>query len=824
MTRPRLRALLLIGSAAAALASGRAGAQAFQGSFVNTAGAASRQLNTTTTETITVTTPSAILTWTPSDSAIGGPPIDFLPAGNVATFTNGPGLKDFIVLNRIIPKDLTRAIQLNGTILSQLQSAGNTARGGTVAFFSPAGILIGSKAVIDVGSLLLTTIDPKTDVNGNFFVGNAYNLTGAIDAKSKISIAAGAQISALNEGSYIAVAAPIVQQHGTINVNGSAALIAAEAVTLTINNGLFDIQVSTGSSSAANTLVHDGATGGPASTGAAGDNHRIYLVAVPKNQAITALLQGNVGFAAASSAAIQNGEIVLSAGRSVTSAGAFKAAPTTPDASFRIQGGAFTSDVLGSAVTDFIVDSANANTSFSGNVNLTGDQRARIEPAAGRTVGVTGNLVLRSDGTDQTRSPGMDNVGGDASIVAAGSTVTVGGNVLLSAIGRGGFNSSGDIAGSGTGGTASLAASAGGSIAISGNVQADARGFGGSGGAPAMQGGTGKGGTAAISATGAAITIAGTTGLGAGGLGSDTAGGFALTAPTGTGGTASVSTGPAGSVKLTGAVTVAATGTGGAIVSSGGGTGGAGQGGSAAVKGVGGPITFGSGGQILATGFGGAGGQGGAGTGGAASLEATEATVALGGATSVLAEGQGGGPGVDAGSSGGDGKGGSASVLAHNGKSASLITGADVTVSADGRGASGADGNASGGGGGAGGRGDGGDARLLAESDNASLNFAAASVSARASGGAGGAGILDGPGAGGGNAKGGTATAGTSSALGNQFGGGGAAFASLAVNATATGGAGGNGGSSGAPSGDGGSVTGGTASLFSRTSPVNIAG
>jgi filamentous hemagglutinin family protein len=820
----RRRAVLLIGTAAAALVTGRAGAQAFQGNFVNTAGAAVRQINTATTETIVVTTPSAILTWTPSDSAIGGPPIDFLPAGNFATFTNGPGLKDFIVLNRILPKDLTRSIQLNGTILSQLQSAGNTARGGTVAFFSPAGILVGSKAVIDVGSLLLTTIDPKTDVNGNFFVGNSYALTGAVSSKSLIQIAAGAQISALNEGSYVAIAAPIVEQHGSIQVNGSIALVAAEAVTLTINNGLFDIQVSTGSSSGTNTLVHDGTTGGPASTGAAGDNHRIYLVAVPKNQAITALLQGNVGFAAASSAAIQNGEIILSAGRSVTSADAFKAAPTTPDASFRIQGGAFTSDVLGSAITDFIVDSANANTSFSGNVNLTGDQRARIEPAAGRTVGVTGNLILRSDGTDQTRSPGMDNVGGDSSIVAAGSTVTVGGNVALSAIGRGGFDSSGNIAGSGTGGTAALAASAGGAITISGNLLADARGFGGSGGAPAMQGGAGKGGTASISATGASVNVAGTTSLDAGGSGSDTAGGFGLTGPTGTGGTASVSTGPAGSVKLTGAAILAAAGTGGAIVSTGGGTGGAGQGGSAKVQAAGGPITFSSGGQVLAPGFGAAGSTGGAGTGGKASVEATEATLTLGGATSVLAEGQGGGPGVDAGGTGGDGKGGSASVIAHNGKSASLVTGAGVTVSADGRGSAGGNGNAGGGSGGPGGRGDGGDARLLAESDNAGLAFAAASVSARGTGGAGGAGVLDGAGASGGNGHGGTASAGTSSAAGNQFGGGGASFASLAVNATATGGAGGNGGTTGAPSGDGGSVTGGTASLFSRTAPVNIAG
>ena len=42
-------------------------------------------------------------------------------------------------------------------------------------------------------------------------------------------------------------------------------------------------------------LIHTGSTGGPASTGA-GDPHAIYLVAMPKNQAITAMLQGDIGF------------------------------------------------------------------------------------------------------------------------------------------------------------------------------------------------------------------------------------------------------------------------------------------------------------------------------------------------------------------------------------------------------------------------------------------------------------------------------------------------------------------------------------------------
>src|SRR3546814_1859618 len=90
------------------------------------------------------------------------------------------------------------------------------------------------------------------------------------------------------------MAAPRIEQGGTVTVNGAAAYVAAEAVDLSINQGLFDIFISAGTTDA-NGVVHTGSTGGPASTGV-GDNHRVYMVAVPKNQALTMLLEGNVGF------------------------------------------------------------------------------------------------------------------------------------------------------------------------------------------------------------------------------------------------------------------------------------------------------------------------------------------------------------------------------------------------------------------------------------------------------------------------------------------------------------------------------------------------
>ncbi|MDB5693194.1 MAG: hypothetical protein JWO81_2257, partial [Alphaproteobacteria bacterium] len=522
-----LRARLLLSSAAAAIvcmtmsAPGPARAQAFQGSEVVSAGAATRLITGPTTETLRIDTPSAILDWTPTDAAIGGPAIDFLPAGNIATFQNGINNKDFMVLNRIVPKDPTRAIALNGTIIGQIQSLTGTARGGTVAFYSPGGILIGGKAVIDVGNLLLTTIAPFVNGAGSFFVANTYGLNGAVDPKSKITISAGAQISALNPGSYIAMAAPVIEQHGIVKADGSIAYVAAESVSLKINNGLFDINVKIGSSSATNTIVHDGTTGGPASTGV-GDNQRIYMVAVPKNAAITALLQGNVGFDAASSAAIQNGEIILSAGRDVTSADAL--VPNTNSnaaASFRIQGGTITSDVIGSATTDFIVDSINADTSFSGNVTLQADARAHVEAPGGRTVTIGGNLLLRSD-QDLSGASGFGNIdaqGGEAAILTTGGIVKIGGSARLSADGRGGFNTSTTTAGIGTGGLAEVNVAKG-AVQITGGLTATATGTAGDNASPSTTAATGTGGQALVTATGGSVTIGGATSLNADGTGS----------------------------------------------------------------------------------------------------------------------------------------------------------------------------------------------------------------------------------------------------------------------------------------------------------------
>ena len=123
-TNRRLKRHKLLVSCAAlaitvALTPQRAWAQAFQGTPTTTGGTVTYDRSTPGSETITVGTASAIVNWAPTDTS-GTGNIVFLPAGNTATYQGGPGLADFTVLNRIVPTDATRTIELDGTVLSKL--------------------------------------------------------------------------------------------------------------------------------------------------------------------------------------------------------------------------------------------------------------------------------------------------------------------------------------------------------------------------------------------------------------------------------------------------------------------------------------------------------------------------------------------------------------------------------------------------------------------------------------------------------------------------------------------------------------------------------
>ena len=228
------------------------------------------------TDTIFLDSQTTVIDWTP-DLDINGDALPFLPDGNLVVFESNLGTPDFAVLNRILPDAAGNIVQINGQDISQFNDISGTVTGGTVAFFSPTGIIVGNNAVFDVGSLILTSLEPNlasfTDFNesgGTLTLGDFANPVQG----TSVTVLDGAQINALNEGSFFITAAPFVDMQGSSQVNGSQVFAGAAVVNLTLSNGLFDINIPVGTTDA-NGVVAGGTIGGPSSTGP-GDNHIIY--------------------------------------------------------------------------------------------------------------------------------------------------------------------------------------------------------------------------------------------------------------------------------------------------------------------------------------------------------------------------------------------------------------------------------------------------------------------------------------------------------------------------------------------------------------------
>ena len=110
--------------------------------------------------------------------------------------------------------------------------------------------------------------------------------------------ATGSQINAYGSGSYVALVAPQIIHSGVIRTDTAAALVAAEAATITFSpDGLYNVQVTNGTDAATGIDV-DGGTITRNSAVEGTGNRRAYLVAVARNDAVAMLWRngGSVGF------------------------------------------------------------------------------------------------------------------------------------------------------------------------------------------------------------------------------------------------------------------------------------------------------------------------------------------------------------------------------------------------------------------------------------------------------------------------------------------------------------------------------------------------
>lgn len=441
-----------------------------------------RGATTSGTEIYTIDSATAVLDFTPFDTAIGGGPINFQNAGTTVIYTNGTAVTNFTVLNRITPADSSRQIQFDGTVISQLRNGQTTTPGGAVWFYSPGGIVLGSSAVFDVGSLLLTASDPT---GGSGVIGAVDSFTGGGAPGARIDINAGATINASAAGSYVAMIAPAISMSGDVRINGSAAYVAAEEATVTINGGLFDIAVDLGTDTGGGfPLIHSGTTTGPA--GGASTN-TIYMVAVPKNDAITLLVNptGHIGFDIATGATVANGRVVLSAGRNILAGAIDDAAPiSTAPADVHILSGFFTTDVFVRATTNAYAASLTGTPDFAGDVYLRGGANAHLGArVADETMTIGGNVsVITDNGSITSRESGnslvYDVLGGVSLIYADdGAAIDIGGDVLVSSNATAIAGSGADLRGTARAGTSSINVD-GGTISIAGTAQVYATALG----------------------------------------------------------------------------------------------------------------------------------------------------------------------------------------------------------------------------------------------------------------------------------------------------------------------------------------------------------
>ncbi|MEQ8772072.1 MAG: hypothetical protein RIC51_04450, partial [Erythrobacter sp.] len=651
ITNPRARLMLGCGGAALALSlalsPGKAQAQAFQATDSVVQGSATRTVTGANSETITVDTPTAVIDWTPQEDGAGDA-LDFLPTGATATFENNGSLNpgaDFAVLNRILPSTNGNIVVMDGTVISRIVdlSNGSIESGGTVAFYSPTGLLIGGNASFDVGNLILTTLEPDLATFDAFTTGGGtLQLFGEELSTARIRIEPGAQVTASSENSYFAVVAAGVEMFGTTDVNGSQAFVAGELVNLTFSNGLFDIEVPIGTALPGTVLEVNGDVGAPSSTGI-GDNHLIYGVARAAADPIRMLFSGNLGFDPAASAGVVNGEIILSAnfdvfGRSVAGDSTdapnprFEQAidpfgPPTPIADIQVEDFAASSSLLAIGTDIVDVSAQAAPSSVEGSLFVVGREAAQLTAANGQAFDISGDVLVSAANvgvvSSSLQDPTVINaVGGSALVEASGgAAINIAGNARVIARAIGGAEDTLFEAGTATGGSALVSAN-GGDITILGDTEVDATAQGTTELSLLQTGATSTGGSArAVALNGGALSFGGALTLDASAdgvdvdtfnpsTGSDAFGGFASLDVTGTDG---------GTIDISSVLFVLSNATGGDSNEAGAGA--IGDAGNAGIF-VDGPgvVTIGGGANLLARGEGGlnAGGVGGDGLGGSA--------------------------------------------------------------------------------------------------------------------------------------------------------------------------------------------------------------
>ncbi len=294
-----------------------------------------------------------------------------VPKGATADFTDGRTVtlsRNIAVLNR----DMSGA---NTQILGSLNSDSNVA----VWIFNPNGILVGSGAKINTGSLVLTTLKPN---QANFLaggdLGGSYGLVADSGTAGDIRVESGAAITLSSGNRGLIMVAPKITSAGTLAAgNQDVAFVTATDVTLNYAAG----------SPLSVTLTKGTTVGGTSQFVSGSVSGRNVVFALASKESVTdALLNIDASVTSASNGSTG---IVLSAGRADAGNGVtFGTMAAETGGVVRIGG-----DGALRAINDDVTVTANGAVALTGALRSGGD----VVVAAGALASIAGAVTAGND-------------------------------------------------------------------------------------------------------------------------------------------------------------------------------------------------------------------------------------------------------------------------------------------------------------------------------------------------------------------------------------------------------------------------------------------
>ena len=467
----------------------------------------------TSTTNVVVNDAQTVINWTTRRHRDRPSAIVFQPGG---TTTNFMSARATVMPSSTASSPPTRHVQIQfvGTVNSLSSGSANGPVGGSIYFYAPGGFMLGGGSVFNVGSLVMSAL-PIAFMTPTALSSpaRATRWSSARRPRPTATIRTNTGVrrsTRRNSGSYVALVAPRIVRNGDIDVNGQAAIVAAEAATIRFApDGLFDIEVTFRHRANTSAITGGGDITGATTIRRSRDNHRSTWSPSQEPGDNLALSQGtNLGFEAAGSASLVDNVVVLSGGHDVIG-GAIQTAPslgggtgvvninanainvlaateartTGAIAFFSLAGQStnFAGTVTANALGNIILGATGSDASFTIGGLLTASTDRTI--AAGST-GAASDITLQATDGGQfsaqfganlsadatgasTAAPGVNGgaaTGGDILVYAdGGATMTIAGDLTASAYGSGGHKSgagAGD-AGAGTGGTISVYAGVG---------------------------------------------------------------------------------------------------------------------------------------------------------------------------------------------------------------------------------------------------------------------------------------------------------------------------------------------------------------------------